>query len=94
MIRAGKHPYTGGVTVVSGSARRERKQQTRQALLDAALRLLETRGFDGLSLREVARSAGIVPTAFYRHIAELTELGMVLVGESFETLRRMIRSAR
>ena len=80
------------VTAVSG--RQERKQQTRQALLDAALHLLETRGFDGLSLREVARGADIVPTAFYRHFADLTELGLVLVAESFETLRRMIRSAR
>jgi AcrR family transcriptional regulator len=81
------------VTAATG-ARRERKQQTRQALLDAALRLLETRGFDGLSLREVARGAGIVPTAFYRHFADLTELGLALVEESFATLRAMIREAR
>lgn len=81
------------MTAATG-ARRERKQQTRQALLDAALRLLETRGFDGLSLREVARGAGIVPTAFYRHFADLTELGLALVDESFATLRAMIRDAR
>lgn len=81
------------MTAATG-ARRERKQQTRQALLAAALRLLETRGFDGLSLREVARGAGIVPTAFYRHFADLTELGLALVDESFATLRAMIREAR
>lgn len=75
-------------------ARLLRKRQTRQALLDAALRLLETRGFDGLSLREVARGAGIVPTAFYRHFADLTELGLALVAESFATLRAMVRAAR
>ena len=74
--------------------RRERKQQTREALLAAALALLESRGFDGLSLREVARGAGIVPTAFYRHFAGMQELGLALVAESFETLRRMIRAAR
>jgi len=82
-----------GVTSVA-SARRERKQQTRQALLDAALALLETRSFDGLSLREVTRRAGVVPTAFYRHFAGMRELGLALVTESFQTLRRMLRAAR
>jgi AcrR family transcriptional regulator len=75
-------------------SRQERKQRTRQALLTAALELLADRGFANLSLREVARSAGIVPTAFYRHFASMDELGVALVEESMRTLRRMIRSAR
>ena len=74
--------------------RQERKQRTRQALLEAALRLLENRSFDNLSLREVAREAGVVPTAFYRHFESMEELGLVLIDESFRTLRQMLRSAR
>jgi AcrR family transcriptional regulator len=74
--------------------RQERKQQTRQALLDAALELLEQQSFASLSLRQVTRAAGIVPTAFYRHFADMEELGLVLVDESFRTLRAMIRAAR
>ncbi|MGH3354247.1 MAG: TetR family transcriptional regulator [Nocardioidaceae bacterium] len=74
--------------------RRERKERTRQAILDAALRLLEDEGFGRLSLRQVTREVGIVPTAFYRHFASLDELGLTLVDESFSTLREMIRSAR
>jgi AcrR family transcriptional regulator len=74
--------------------RQERKKRTRQALLEAALGLLEEQSFSSLSLREVAREAGIVPTAFYRHFANMEELGLALVDESFRTLRRMIRSAR
>lgn len=50
--------------------------------------------FDALSLRRVARAAGIVPTAFYRHFASMDELGLVLVEESFRTLRAMLREAR
>lgn len=80
--------------MTTGGTRVERKQQTRQALLDAALTLLETRGFEALSLREVARRAGIVPTAFYRHFSSLHELGLALVAESFESLRAMLRAAR
>jgi AcrR family transcriptional regulator len=75
-------------------SRRERKQRTRRELLEAALLLLEEQSFSGLSLREVTREAGVVPTAFYRHFASLEELGLVLVDESFRTLREMLRSVR
>lgn len=75
-------------------ARDEQKAQTRQKLLDAALRLLEQQSFDGLSLREVAREAGVVPGAFYRHFRDMEELGLVLVDESMISLREMIRGAR
>lgn len=74
--------------------RQERKERTRQALLRAALRLLERRSFDRLSLRQVTKEVGIVPGAFYRHFRDMDELGLVLVEESFGTLRAMIRSAR
>jgi len=75
-------------------SRQERKQRTRQALLDAALELLADRPFVSLSLREVAKAAGIVPTAFYRHFASMDELGIVLVEQATGTLRGMIRSVR
>lgn len=75
-------------------SRQERKRLTRQALLDAALELLEDQGFSALSLRQVARRAGIVPTAFYRHFDSMEELGLALIGESFRTLREGIRAAR
>lgn len=75
--------------------REEKKQKTRQTLLDAALHLLEgEQSFASLSLREVTREAGIVPTAFYRHFQDMDELGLALVDESFYTLRQMMRAAR
>jgi AcrR family transcriptional regulator len=80
--------------VTESISRQERKQRTRQALLDAALDLLGDRGFASLSLREVAKAAGIVPTAFYRHFAAMDDLGVALVEESMRSLRHMIRSAR
>jgi AcrR family transcriptional regulator len=76
------------------ATRQERKQLTRQALLDASLELLEEQSFSSLSLRQVTRAAGVVPTAFYRHFEDMEELGLVLIDESFRTLRTMIRSAR
>lgn len=60
----------------------------------AALTLLRSKSFTSLSLREVAREAGVVPTAFYRHFSSMDELGLALVEGAFRTLREMIRSAR
>ncbi|MGQ0842155.1 TetR family transcriptional regulator [Actinokineospora sp.] len=78
----------------SAGTRQERKQRTRQALLDAALRLLAEGSLAGLSLREVTREVGIVPTGFYRHFASMDELGVALVEESMRSLRAMLRDAR
>jgi AcrR family transcriptional regulator len=73
----------------------ERRRQTRRALLDAALEQMDGGyGFDSLSLRRVARAAGVVPTAFYRHFDSMDELGLALVEESVATLRAMLREAR
>lgn len=74
--------------------REQRKETTRRAIIDAALHLLEERSFSALSLREVTREAGIVPAAFYRHFDSMEALGLVLIDESFRSLRDMLRGAR
>ena len=74
--------------------REERKETTRRAIVSAALHLLAERSFSGLSLREVTREAGIVPAAFYRHFESMEALGLVLIDESFRSLRDMLRGAR
>jgi len=77
------------------STRAEQKLVTRRTLMDAALgQLSADRGFGSLSLREVAREAGIAPTSFYRHFADLDELGLVLVDEGGVALRQLMRQAR
>ncbi len=75
--------------------RSERKDLTRNALLQAALHLIgEGRSFTSLGIREIAREAGIVPNAFYRHFRNTDELGLALVEEVGITLRRLLREAR
>ncbi|MBE7188327.1 TetR family transcriptional regulator [Jatrophihabitans endophyticus] len=75
-------------------SRAQRKEQTRQRLLDVTLGLITDRSLAGLSLREVARAAGIVPTAFYRHYASMDALGVDLVDECMRPLRQLLRQAR
>jgi len=76
-------------------SRAARKQRTRTGLMDAALRLMSGgRSYTSLSLREITREAGVVPTSFYRHFSDLDELGLALVEETGLTLRRLLREAR
>ncbi|MBK9440598.1 MAG: HTH-type transcriptional repressor FabR [Comamonadaceae bacterium] len=76
-------------------SRSERKDLTRASLLQAALALIgEGRSFTSLGIREIAREAGLVPNAFYRHFRNTDELGLALVEEMGITLRRLLRDAR
>ncbi|MCU4413373.1 TetR family transcriptional regulator [Acinetobacter sp. WU_MDCI_Axc73] len=73
------------------SIRDERKQQSRQALLDAALQLSTAgRSFSSISLREVAREVGLVPTAFYRHFQDMDALGQELVDQVALHIKNLI----
>jgi len=71
--------------------RGERKERTRRAILDAALDLSEDTSLAAISLRQVAKEVGIVPTAFYRHFDSVESLGLALVDESFVALRGLLR---
>jgi AcrR family transcriptional regulator len=71
------------------------KEKTRQAIVQAALAHLSAdHSFSSMSLREVAREAGIAPTSFYRHFDDMEALGLTLVDESGITLRKLMRKAR
>ena len=72
--------------------RQVQKQKTRQALLDAALGLLEEQSLSSLGLREVTRAVGVAPTAFYRHFRSIADLGVALVEEALGSLHPMIRT--
>lgn len=63
----------------------------RQALVDAALQLIERRGPTGFTLSEAAKQAGVTPAAVYRHfdgrdelIAEAALQGYEIFGELME----------
>ncbi len=77
------------------TSRSQQKERTRRAIIDAAIgQLSESKSFASLSLREVAREAGLAPTSFYRHFKDMEELGLTLVDESGLALRQVMRKAR
>jgi AcrR family transcriptional regulator len=68
---------------------------SREDIIAAALKLLgPTRSVSTLSLREVAREAGIAPNSFYRHFRDLDELAVALIDLAGESLRQIIGEAR
>jgi len=66
----------------------------RRALIDAARRLLEAEGPSALSLRAVAREAGVSPAAPYHHFKDKGELLDAVAGEGWMMLDQSIREAK
>lgn len=58
----------------------------RRALIDAARHILETEGPEALSLRAVAREAGVSPAAPYHHFKDKNELLEAVADQGFDEL--------
>ena len=70
-------------------------QATEERIAETALKLLETGGEDGVSMRRVAAAVGITPMAIYHHFADRRALLNFVVdreftkySESFQSLPR------
>ncbi len=66
----------------------------RRALVDAARRLLEAEGPSALSLRAVAREAGVSPAAPYHHFKDKAELLDAVAHEGWEILGAQMSEAK
>ncbi len=68
---------------------------TKQELFQAALNLIgPQKSIASLSLREVAREAGIAPNSFYRHFKDIDELAIELIDRAGVVLRQILHEAR
>ena len=68
---------------------------TKEELFQATLNLIgPENSISALSLREVAREAGIAPNSFYRHFKDIDELAIELINRAGVVLRKIIREAR
>ena len=70
-----------------------RSAATRQALMDAASRVFQQRGFARATTREIAATAGVAEGTIYRHFADkhalFREVFFAAVGSMGEELRRL-----
>jgi TetR/AcrR family transcriptional regulator, fatty acid biosynthesis regulator len=68
---------------------------SRDDLLAATLKLIgPNRSLSTVSLREVAREAGIAPNSFYRQFRDMNELSVALIDLAGSSLRKIIGQAR
>ena len=65
----------------------------RQALIDAALVMLQTKDAQSLSLRGVARQAGVSHTAPYRHFTDKADLLAAVAEEGFVEFGHYLQNA-
>jgi AcrR family transcriptional regulator len=73
--------------------KKEERERVALALLQATLALAAAHGFSSLGLREVSRAAGIAPTSFYRHFADMEALGLELIKNLVGRVVRHIAAA-
>src|SRR4051794_3972276 len=78
----------------AADARRYHHGDLRRALIDAARRVLEAEGPSALSLRAVAREAGVSPAAPYHHFKDKGELLEAVAHEGWDLLDAALAKAK
>lgn len=72
--------------------RERKKQRTRRAIHDAALTLFAERGYDHVTMAEIARAADVAPATVFTHYASKEDLVYELRHEANDRLRTALRS--
>lgn len=65
----------------------------RNGLIAEGLRLVETTGADGFSLREAARGLGVTANAAYRHFADKSDLLTAIAAHGFGILSDQLQAS-
>jgi AcrR family transcriptional regulator len=71
--------------------RERKKQRTRQALIDAAMRLYGERGLQGVTIAEIAREADVAPRTFFSYYETKED---VFLGPGDERVERLVQAVQ
>lgn len=74
--------------------RRERsRQETRQAILEAATEMFDREGYEGFSLRQVAENIGYTPTTIYLYFKDKDDLLFAVCSQGFAEFTVALQTA-
>src|SRR5581483_5605938 len=73
--------------------RRLKPEQRRELILQGARELLAARGYEGMSMADVAVAAGITPAVIYDHFASKAQLVIELLERYTAELLRAVGTA-
>ncbi|WP_078314749.1 TetR/AcrR family transcriptional regulator [Mycobacterium sp. D16Q16] len=73
--------------------RRLKGTERRTLIVEAALRLLSERRYDGVSMGDIAKAAGVSRPVLYDHFPSKKELVLSLFHDETEALLKQVRSA-
>ena len=71
--------------------RERKKQRTREAIVDAALRLFEERGFEQTTIADIAEAADIAPRTFFGYFPSKEDVVFADFPADFDALAERLR---
>jgi AcrR family transcriptional regulator len=80
-------------TVIDAAAKKRRRQETRQRLLDAALSVFARNGYERATVDEIVREAGFSKGAFYVHFESKEDLFWAILEARIEAQQSALRQA-
>ncbi|MEX2179538.1 MAG: TetR/AcrR family transcriptional regulator [Gemmatimonadaceae bacterium] len=87
-MTSSRRPRGGGASAPRGRSRAYHHGDLRSALLASALEILQREGIEGLTLRAVARAAGVSQSAPYRHFADRRQLMAGVAAQGFRAMEQ------
>jgi AcrR family transcriptional regulator len=79
-------------SIESAPTRGDKRERTRASLLDAALELTRERGFDGVTVQDIAERAGVTTGAIYGNFKNRDALFIALAERQWGPVRPVFRA--
>lgn len=72
----------------------QRSEETRAKIIESAIKLFSTRGFNAASVEDICKEAGISKGAFYHHFKSKQELFLALLDGWLQTIDNAIEASK